>query len=299
MDEVERLVQEKHDALVAAVEAARRGLDEAETTLAAFRARMVAKMGIATANKSAQAQRAERQRTVRSLVEEGLSRAEIVRRTGLPDHLVGYDIDCIRKRRKPQGTKVYSDGHEPEAGESPDDAEPAPPSKTAPSRPELPLRLPPQLTTPAGKRQRVVELVKAGKNAKQIAEEMDISVGSVYTHICDARKAGELPPVGTALAPAPTSEPSTAEGDDWDGGEGDSVEILRAELQRQQGGQKSMRVYFTTTVVDGHRHRAVVDRMGDGITEPDGTGHQHRVFRFVMGRMAKHGHGLRVAKAVA
>jgi len=50
---------------------------------------------------------------------------------------------------------------------------------------------------------------------------------------------------------------------------------------------------LATTPVEGHAHRGVTDRMGDGTTEPDATGHQHRVYRFVTSRMAGHAHGVR------
>ena len=83
--------------------------EEAKLRLSAFRASALAALGAASGSKSAQKQRSERQKAVAQMLSEGLSRAEIVRRTGLVDHLVGYDIDCIRKGRKKQGTqKVFA-----------------------------------------------------------------------------------------------------------------------------------------------------------------------------------------------
>lgn len=110
-DEIERLVQEKFDGLVAAVAAAQKNLDEAETALNAFRSRMVARMGIATANKSAQAQRAERQRTVRALME---------------------DMACISRGTKPRGKKVYADGRKPEELTASPATNPAAPPSASP-----------------------------------------------------------------------------------------------------------------------------------------------------------------------
>jgi transposase-like protein len=80
-------------------------LAEAEERLSCFRANTLSAIGAASGSKSAQKQRAERQAVVADMLAAGLTRAEIVRRTGINDHLVGYDIDCVRKHRIKQGTK--------------------------------------------------------------------------------------------------------------------------------------------------------------------------------------------------
>ena len=109
------------------VETKRAALEEAETKLEAFKANALAALGAASGSKSAQKQRAERQTTVEQLLKEGLSRAEIVRRTGLVDHLVGYDIDCLRRRRHKQGTKkVFA--NPPQASEPSEPGEDTEPS---------------------------------------------------------------------------------------------------------------------------------------------------------------------------
>lgn len=83
----------------------KQSLAEAEERLSSFRANTLSAIGAASGSKSAQKQRAERQAVVADMLSAGLSRAEIVRRTGINDHLVGYDIDCIRRHRAKQGTK--------------------------------------------------------------------------------------------------------------------------------------------------------------------------------------------------
>jgi len=108
-DTILAAIQQQRELLEQAVKTKQAELAEAETKLSAFRASALAALGAASGSKSAQKQRAERQAVVASLVAEGYSRAEIVRRTDLPDHLVGYDIDCLRRRRPKQGTtKVFA-----------------------------------------------------------------------------------------------------------------------------------------------------------------------------------------------
>lgn len=228
IDDIERLVQERYDALVAIVEKARRDLEEAETALASFRSRMVAKIGVTTAGKSAQKQRADRQRVVKALLDEGLSRAEIVRRTGIIDHLVGYDIDCIRKGRRPKGTKVYADGRAPESGS--ESAEPA------------------------------------AREPVDVDEE-DPEVDEIESEEEDSSE---------AVTPEKTEEV------------GASKEALLAEVTRQQNGIRGKVVILGTTTTKNHRHTIRVDRMGDGQTVVDGSGHVHRCERFVLS--AAHGH---------
>lgn len=136
-------IESQRLALEQDVENKKQAWAEAEERLSAFRANALSALGAASGSKSAQKQRAERQAVVAQLLAEGLSRAEIVRRTGLVDHLVGYDIDCIRRRRKKQGTtKTYATGaHTAEpAGEPPEGpaAEAPIPASSAPSSPPPP-----------------------------------------------------------------------------------------------------------------------------------------------------------------
>ena len=98
-DEVLRSVEKRHEELKRDVEDKRVDLERSEQRLAAFRTRTMSLLGVASSHKSGQTIRAERQAHVALLFEQGLTRAEIVRKTGLPDHLVGYDLSCMRRRR--------------------------------------------------------------------------------------------------------------------------------------------------------------------------------------------------------
>jgi hypothetical protein len=135
VDEVLQAIQQKRATLEKDVEQKRAALEEAEATLSAFRANALSALGAASGSKSAQKQRAERQAVVAQLLTQNLSRAEIVRRTGLPDHLVGYDIDCIRNRRRKQGQKkVFAEPlEEADQESSADDVEPVSEKPTAPT----------------------------------------------------------------------------------------------------------------------------------------------------------------------
>lgn len=162
------------------------------------------------------------------------------------------------------------------------------------------LRLPPESNKKGWKRERVRALFLEGKVPSEIADDMDISADSVRTHIAMLRRDGRLPLAGGASAPAPRAEaPGEPEsGGEDEGGDGDGVDDLREEAARQQGGRRSRQVRLATTAEqargeeDDHEHVAAVDRMGDGVTVPDDTGHQHQIHRFVVGGAAGHRHGL-------
>lgn len=178
----------------------------------------------------------------------------------------------------------------------------------------------------------VLRLFKDGTSRSEIADELGISMASVYQHLSSLRKDGRLPPAGKEVeghgpeghgpkTPTPSeqemSEGRTADlndaaaegdavvtakddedddaGDGYDGsGGGDSILALRAEVALQQAGVRSVAVHFATTPMNGHAHKVIVDRMGDGSTQPDSTGHGHRFYRFVSSQTNKHGHDLLV-----
>jgi hypothetical protein len=98
-DDILEVVKRRYDALKKDVQEAQTTLAEAELRLESFRTNTMAMLEVASARKSGQAMRAERQAKVAQLRSDGLTRAEIVRRTGLDDHLVCYDIDCISRRK--------------------------------------------------------------------------------------------------------------------------------------------------------------------------------------------------------
>lgn len=112
--------------------------------------------------------------------------------------------------------------------------------------------------------------------------------------------------VATSTAkPEPPAEPDGC--DDGDDGDDDdpsgkraaSVDALKAEVQRQQQGQKGKSAILATTTHRGkgdncHAHKAKVDHFGDGYTLPDEHGHSHRVTKFLVGRAHNHAHDLAI-----
>jgi hypothetical protein len=174
-------------------------------------------------------------------------------------------------------------------------------------------RMPPGSGKRGWKRQRVLDLyragIAAGKTRKQlceeIAEEIDITPTSVSTHLSVLRASGELDVAEAGVAGRPaSSDEARGDGDgdgdgDEDGDDGDSVDDLKVEVFRQQGGQRGKTVRLPTTIAgeDEHEHVACLDRMGDGVTAPDEHGPQHRIYRFVMQAMGGHRHGLLAKEA--
>ena len=199
----------------------------------------------------------------------------------------------------------------------------------------------PRKPPPAPSRPRedlVLELARDGKKAKAIAEDLDISLQTVYVHLASLRRQGKLPPVEreapppfaptgrhtqttstptdapkeaprpAQAAPPPVSPPSqptnaapaNAAQQTPSAIQGDPAGIvaLRFEAARQCRENKTPAgpVLLMTTLagnknVRRHAHRAKLDRIGEGVTQPDETGHQHRVFRFVVQEL-DHGHAL-------
>ena len=158
--------------------------------------------------------------------------------------------------------------------------------------------MPPEDGKKGWKRERVLALHLEGKSKVDIASYMDISPESVSTHLSVLRRQGRLPSRGTSSSsddlqhhPAPSGEESSDDDDD-----GDSVQDLREEVARQQGGDRNKTSRLAVVTHDEHEHVAVVDRMGDGQTTPDPTGHQHKIYRFVvggaLGEDSVHRHGL-------
>jgi transposase len=162
-----------------------------------------------------------------------------------------------------------------------------------------PLRLPPESGKKGWKKERALALYLEGKTTGEIADAIDSSRASVYVYISQLRREGRLPKLGQNDVPAggePESPDEEGEaGEAGDEESGDSVEDLRAEVARQQGGSRTKPAYLAVVAHHGedgaHEHVAVVDRMGDGVTRSDDTKHQHKVYRFVVGQNAGHGHG--------
>jgi len=222
-----------------------------------------------------------RLRRVRDLLDEGKSAEQIAKELNAPLALIKVDVGRLRSR---------------DQGESDDDN--AGPRGEVTSAPK----------GKASKKERVRELFEQGLAVGEIAEKMGIGKSSVYGHICLLRKEGRLPkqqaypptPAAASQAPArpappeaptphaprPPQQPRPIEGD--------KLEELRIEVARQQGGNRAKAAKLSTTSHEDHEHEALVDRMGDGSTLEDDTGHRHRIYRFVVSVANQHQHGLRV-----
>lgn len=154
------------------------------------------------------------------------------------------------------------------------------------------------------KRERVRELVAGGASLESVASELGIELSSVRAHVYQLRAAGRLPETPSPAAPGPRApltppeerrtEPAPPH---FPTSGGDDVLTLRREVARQQGDQKARAARLLAVPTNGHAHAVVVDRMGDGTTQSDGTGHVHKVYRFVVSVAAGHQHGLRVPAA--
>jgi hypothetical protein len=56
--------------------------------------------------------------------------------------------------------------------------------------------------------------------------------------------------------------------------------------------QEGKEIAFLTTSDNNHRHKAKLDKNGDGSTTPDNTGHEHRFCMFMVINNIEHLHGL-------
>ena len=233
--------------------------EEAKLRLSAFRASALAALGAASGSKSAQKQRSERQKVVAQMLSEGISRAEIVRRTGLVDHLVGYDIDCIRRGRKKQGTqKVF-------ASPPPKDLTKISAEDSRPNPHFIDDNTEEDLESDA-----TDETEKA--TAKPVAAE---SVGSPLN----------LKPATTPFASKEPGKPGIAR----PGCAASRDQLKSAAKEIQRSGRKTCS--FVTTTDKGHSHVMSLDLMGDGATLTDNAGHRHRACRFEM-LESDHLHGI-------
>jgi transposase len=276
--------QRRHDE---AVERSRRELEAARAGVDEYVAKIAEALGLPNpAHKLAKRLATMRlNKKIRKLAAAGRAIPEIAADLGVGVQVVE---DVLR-------TGGDDGGEGDDEGSGPGDGEAGTPGSS-----ERPLRLPPESGQKGWKRERVRALFLEGKVPSEIADDMDISADSVRTHIAMLRRDGRLPPRGGPSAPAPRAEApgEPASGGEDEGGEGDGIDDLREEAARQQGGQRSRQVRLATTAEqargeeDDHEHVAAVDRMGDGVTVPDDTGHQHKIHRFVVGGAAGHRHGL-------
>jgi hypothetical protein len=154
-------------------------------------------------------------------------------------------------------------------------------------------------------RTKVWDLLSAGRTHEETAEELGISVDEVDAHVEKLRSLGRLTvgePAPKRLADASPTEEARARRTILPAGPsqppptfaGDEVADLRREVARQQAGSPAKAARLLAAPANGHGHEVVVDRMGDGTTQSDSTGHVHKVYRFVVSLAAGHQHGLRV-----
>lgn len=255
MDEVLTAIQDQRSHLERDVDEKRAALEEAEAKLSTFRANALSALGAASGSKSAQKQRAERQTVVAKMLEEGLSRAEIVRRTGLVDHLVGYDIDCIRKRRAKQGTKkVFAN-------------KPVSVTKTAQHLPSDKTDGPP---------------IVDDDDDDEVEDDLSSDDGL-----------GVDKPALPATSSAPLSSfASDKPGQPGVVRQGCSVgrDQLKSAMKAFKRGERKSSL-FITTQDNLHTHVADLDAFGDGETLRDRTGHKHRIAHFEL-LQGDHTHGL-------
>jgi hypothetical protein len=275
-------------------------LDRAQASVDEY----VAKIADALGLPNPRAREARRQETLlvkrraRELLASGKSADEVVAElrpdVDDPDRLVSLQA-IVAKLTRRRDTGSYGKGGGSAGEKTPGD----------------PHHLPPEAGKKGWKRERVRTMFLEGSSRREIADELDVSVECVGAHITQLRSQGRLPPAGESPAPAagskdaPGDDSGEAEGEaEGEGGGGDDDEVgdsvaeLREEVARQQDGNRSRAVRMPVAVGGGdhHDHVAVLDRMGDGTTVADETGHVHKVYRFVVGGCAGHRHGGLLAK---
>jgi hypothetical protein len=151
------------------------------------------------------------------------------------------------------------------------------------------------------KRARVLQLLKEGRTTEEISDLMAISLSATRSHFhalvaqgkWNVRSVEEDEGVDGPDEVSDEAEDKSEEVSGAISEPGDSVEVLKAEVARQQGPQRSKAVRLVTVGGDGRQHAAIVDRFGDGRTVPDDSGSIHRIYRFVVNQDAAHTHSLK------
>jgi DNA-binding CsgD family transcriptional regulator len=175
--------------------------------------------------------------------------------------------------------------------------------------------------TVAARQAKVLALYKAGKSPGLIAADLEIKTKTVHNDLRALQNNHEIPdpvrqhdntpsrpPTVTEDGESDAEETTDAEETEEEAADDSSSESapskrsssersatkgqLVAEVDRQQQGVKSKVVTLNTSTAKKHKHQAKVDRMGDGQTTVDSTGHVHRVFRFVLSAAQGHTHDL-------
>jgi hypothetical protein len=149
-------------------------------------------------------------------------------------------------------------------------------------------------------RTKVGDLLLKGRTFDEVAEELGLTVEEVAEHEVKLRSLGRLPdeappprPTTSSARESPVERPAQ-EPPATPVPSGDAVSDLRREVARQQAGSLAKAAQLLASPTNGHGHVVLVDRMGDGTTQSDGTGHVHKIYRYVVSLAAGHQHGLRV-----
>jgi hypothetical protein len=151
------------------------------------------------------------------------------------------------------------------------------------------------------KRARVLQLLKEGRTLEEISYLMVLSRAATRSHVqaltaqgkWQAKSSEEDDELEGTEDDEPAEVASSTSSSRSPAEQGDSLADLKAEVSRQQGVQRSKAVRFVTVGGDGRQHVVLVDRFGDGSTQPDDSGSVHRVYRFVVNQAKGHSHGLK------
>lgn len=312
LDEIKREIEELKKKVALAEEERNKVIAQADENLARakkeleeFVAEVAATLGLRVhSERGAKIRSAHvRRRFVLEMLEAGKGEEEIAASLGVPLDLVQTDIAAIKKRTpSPENPEKTSDdaskddGNDGDNGDDEADDEDVgvvESREATAGRTNRTLRQPPEANEHGWKRRRVLEMYREGKTRGEIAEELDVSRDCVGSHITALRSQGLLPDPSEASKNGDISA-SEKDADDGRAYEGDSIIDLRAEVGRQQAGQRTKAARLDTTACLSHTHNVLVDRMGDGVAQKGEYDHEHKVYRFVVGRAKDHTHDLKI-----
>jgi DNA-binding NarL/FixJ family response regulator len=269
--------------LKAALEAKREHVRECEADLAAARAdcesfatQIASELGIAPKPENRNdvlVKAKQRREQVLVLYQEGKTVNQIAETLGWTRDYIDKDLMRLRKKGRLNKT-VFTGTSSPETKE---------PVKA--SRPTIGIE---SLTR---MEKQVYEFARWDMKASAIANRLQTSSEAIYQHLSQIRKKGLL--LSKQDEPGEETDEPAEETGEMSHPIGVSEEIadpelvtdltaLKLEVTRQQAGIRGKAVRFDTSMTKSHRHEVRVDRMGDGQTIVDDSGHCHRCYRFVL-----------------
>lgn len=297
-------LKKEHAVKVAAVEEARLVFEQRQAELVQFQTEAAEVLGLSNLHQKRIWALRTRYKQVQGLHEKGLTAPQIAEKLQLDVRVVEIDLLKYRRRAKAGTESAVAEEGSDDVDEEAADTEGS--AKTAEGAAEavgddvsgLRAAVRAGVYRPGESvRDAVLRLTKEGFAPDQVAETLTVSRGTVGAHIGFLRREGLLAEASRP-SPAPllsvdgdASEPATA------CEPGDPPDVLRADAVQQcrRNNTPAGPCLFTTTLGGRrkHAHRAKLDRMGEGHTEPDETGHVHRVSKFVVQDYQRHGHGLK------